>query len=167
MALQRKKSLKRKKPLRSGVLRAAKARIKEARDGSGKAQAGSRTLRYEWCPGCKVGRMVPGDITVSVEVAPGYSYLVPVRQVLVCEECKQARFTKQQRVWVDQDAYRQHREVVLQRDGYACCRCGAQGVQVEVAHRVGVSRARNPGREKHALSNLETCCLSCHRREHS
>ncbi|MDE0658047.1 MAG: HNH endonuclease [Gammaproteobacteria bacterium] len=53
--------------------------------------------------------------------------------------------------------WRRVRRHVLERDGYACCRCGRRGVRLEVDHVVPL---KDGGTDD--LSNLQTLCKPCH-----
>lgn len=117
------------------------------------------------CPTCKLGTLHRVVGTTEVEVAPGCVYLVAASWS-ACDHCHQTRMSREQRTASEVAAYARHRLVVLERDGWACQRCGGTGGVLHVAHKEGCSRARNPGATKHALENLEACCASCHGEEH-
>ena len=102
---------------------------------------------------------------MDVEVAPGCVYLVAASWT-ECDHCYRQRLSREQRKAADVAAYARHRLVVLERDGFVCQRCGRSGSELHVAHKVGFSRARNPGPTKHALDHLESCCSACHAVEH-
>lgn len=119
------------------------------------------------CPECKLGALVVvEDLTLPIAVAPGCIYQVDVPRARACPVCDLVFLTPAQRTRAEAEAYRLHRVRVLERDHYTCQRCGRRGGQLEVAHKIGWSRARNPGATKHALEHLEACCLDCHRAEH-
>ena len=102
---------------------------------------------------------------LTVELAPGERFMVPARATR-CPACGDVRTTKQEAARARAGAEAQQREQVLERDRWTCRRCGATGVPLEVAHRPGASRARNPGRTRMSSENLEACCVPCHRKEH-
>jgi 5-methylcytosine-specific restriction endonuclease McrA len=52
------------------------------------------------------------------------------------------------------------RELVKRRDGFACVGCGATE-PLEIHHKIKLRFVANP----YDLSNLETLCLSCHRKK--
>ena len=128
--------------------------------------------REQRCPGCHCRELVLGHgLVAPIAVAPGCVYQVITAAARLCACCGMVVLSLAQRRAADADAYAQHRQVILERDGWRCRRCGrggpGSGVTVEVAHTIGFSRARNPGPTKHAPVHLEVCCLDCHRAEHS
>ena len=152
--IRRSSPLRRKTPLKRCSLRRTKQTTKK----NGTA-----------CGACKLGTMTRRrDATVHVWISddPGGTYDVQVPTLLECDHCGRQKLSKaeKKRAWAA--AYRLHTRRVFERDKWTCRRCGDRGVPFECAHLRGFSRARNPGRTKHAMVNLETCCVVCHRAEH-
>jgi len=52
------------------------------------------------------------------------------------------------------------RELVKRRDGFACVDCGATK-QLEIHHKIKLRFVANP----YEMENLETLCISCHRKK--
>ena len=94
------------------------------------------------------------------------AYLVDVDQLAKCPNCQYEWVHPTISNMARTAAYQRHCERVLERDGWECQRCHTQGVPLQVAHKEGFSRARNPGPEKNAMRNLEACCMPCHDEEH-
>jgi len=125
--------------------------------------------RFTRCPACKLGELSRTTDTIQWRVALGWSWPVTVTGMR-CSHCKTLRLSKTQRRRADMEAYAQHRTMILERDRWTCQRCkGKSGdARLEVAHRRGKSRARNPNpKTKHQPENLEAVCVTCHRIEHS
>lgn len=120
------------------------------------------------CPVCKLGWM--GRVQehrMAVEVAPGESYdVVLCSGVTICDRCCEVRLAKEAQRFLKVEADRQQRARVMERDGYCCARCGRSDRPLHKAHKVGKSRARNPGPTRNAIENQEACCDICHGQEH-
>lgn len=131
----------------------------------------ARAVRPRTCPGCKFNTLQKCPDPQWVEICPGYSYLVPVPGALHCGHCGHVHLSRTARALAWERAYHQHCQMILERDQWTCQRCGrggpGSGVPVEVAHKVGLSRARCPGPMKHHPDHLELACVDCHRSEHA
>lgn len=78
------------------------------------------------------------------------------------------RVLESKRTYRDRKEFGGQREAVLHRDNYQCVKCGMTDAQ----HRQRYERAitidhinGRGGSAPHALSNLQTLCLSCHSRK--
>lgn len=119
------------------------------------------------CPKCKLGVMIRLPlVSCTVTVAPGESFDVAAGPAKRCSNCGDLSLSKASMAKARGLAEQMQRAAVLTRDNWACVRCGATGVPLEVAHRVGLSRARNPGASKNARASMESVCVPCHRSEH-
>ena len=115
------------------------------------------------CTKCHLGQLVPRqERPVSVDVSDCCSYDIVVSGVSVCDQCECVTLGKGQAKLAKAKAYSLHKEVVFERDGWACQECGAIS-SLEVHHKIRRSQA---GKNKHDLGNLVSLCVECHRRRH-
>ena len=76
------------------------------------------------------------------------------------------RFEYQNKNRVDRNYYRTYdwrktRIETLERDEYKCCICGNGNIELNVHHKIPVSKGGHD-----TLDNLETLCIECHREVH-
>jgi 5-methylcytosine-specific restriction endonuclease McrA len=98
-----------------------------------------------------------------LRLCPGCSQ--PTRTAGRCADCRrqyerERNLTQPRRRIRNLKRWQQTREAVKRRDGYACLACGATA-PLEVHHRVKLRFVADP----YDQSNLETLCISCHRKK--
>ena len=115
---------------------------------------------------CKLGFLAAsGPVGMQIEVCPGYSYTVRGVHQRRCDHCGTVCVSKSGQASAEVEAYRQHRMMIMERDGWTCTEPGCGSRSQLAVHHI-VFRAQLPGPEGHDPANLQTLCKRHHDRKH-